>query len=290
MASSSSSGHDDFLSPATTTQTAADSFPSPQVPATKSPFQPSTAVGSGSQTPPRPSANLPQSFPPSPASRFQSPPPLVTNLPQAPLIPSSSLPQTPPQPATGWPQTPPQPTGGWPQTPPKTANLSQSSSPPFVPSTSPQSLSHFSPPQQVQSGMPPSVTPAATVEPVQPHWFYRKENSAWMPFSYIDSDCLEQALKTSSASGNRIVATDGGRYDVNLDKRLRYPLYWEEDVSVVRRCTWYYKGDGQSKLVPYKEDMAARLEVPYSTLDRSFWNTVIFPANFMLQVKLAKGN
>jgi len=32
-------------------------------------------------------------------------------------------------------------------------------------------------------------------------------------------------------------------------------------VSVVRRCSWYYKGDAQSKLVPYKEDMAARLEV-----------------------------
>ena len=111
------------------------------------------------------------------------------------------------------------------------------------------------------------MTPAATVEPVQPHWFYRKGNSAWVPFSYIDSDCLEQALKTSSASGDRIVATDGGRYDVNLDKRLRYPLYWEEDVSVVRRCTWYYKGDGQSKLVPYKEDMAARLEVCYVTLN-----------------------
>lgn len=275
MASSSSFSNDDFLSPGTTTQSAADSFPGPQVPATKSPFQPSTAVGSGSQTPPRPSANLPQSYPPSTASRFQSPPPPVTNLPQTPPVPSSSLPQTPPQPATSWPQTPPQPAGGWPQAPPNAANLSQSTSPPFVPQTS-QSLSRFSSPQQVQSGMPSSVTPAVTVDPVQPHWFYRKENAAWMPFSYIDSDCLEQALKTSSASGDRIVATDGGRYDVNLDKRLRYPLYWEEDVSVVRRCTWYYKGDGQSKLVPYKEDMAARLEVLYLTLNIIFGNTGSF--------------
>ena len=121
--------------------------------------------------------------------------------------------------------------------------------------------------------MPPSVTPAATVEPVRPHWFYRKGNSAWTPFSYIDSDVLEQALKTSSASGDRIVATDGGRYDVNLDKRLRYPLYWEEDVSVVRRCSWYYKGDAQSKLVPYKEDMAARLEVLCLTLNLISRNT-----------------
>jgi len=120
--------------------------------------------------------------------------------------------------------------------------------------------------------MPPAVIPAATVEPVQPHWFYRKGNSAWTPFSYIDSDCLKQALKTSSASGDRIVATDGGRYDVNLDKRLRYPLFWEEDVSVVRRCTWFYKGDGQSKLVPYMEDMAARLEAEFlSTFRENKW-------------------
>ena len=259
MASSSSSGQDDFLSPAATPQSVAGSFPSPQVPATKSPYQPKTAVGAGSQTPPRPSSDLPQSFPPSPASQFQSPP--VANLPQTPPIPSSSPSQTPPKPATSWPQTPPQPAGGWTQTPPNAANLSQSTSPPFVQRTSPRPLSHSSSPQQVQSGTPPSVTTAATVEPVQPHWFYRKGNSAWMPFSYIDSDILEQALKTSSASGDRIIATDGGRYDVNLDKRLRYPLYWEEDVSVVRRCSWYYKGDAQSKLVPYKEDMAARLEV-----------------------------
>ena len=81
-------------------------------------------------------------------------------------------------------------------------------------------------------------------------------------------------MKTSSASGDRIVATDGGRYDVNLDKRLRYPLYWEEDVSVVRRCSWYYKGDAQSKLVPYKEDMAAKLEVLCLTLNIIFRNTL----------------
>lgn len=268
MSSSSSPGHEDFLSPETTTQSVADNFSSPQIPASRSPFQPSSAVGSGSQAPPRPSASLSQSFSPSTASWHQSPPPPVSNLPQTPPIPSSSLPQTPPQPPTSWPQTPPQPAAGWPQTPPTSSSLSQSPSPPFVPRTSPQSSSqyNYSSPQQTQSGSPPSATPTATVEPVQPHWFYRKENSVWLPFSYMDSDSLEQALKTSSTNGERIIPTDGGRYDVNLDKRLRYPIYWEEGVSVVRRCTWFYKGDGESKLVPYKEDMAARLEVPFLSL------------------------
>jgi len=75
-------------------------------------------------------------------------------------------------------------------------------------------------------------------------------------------------LKRPSDRGDRIVATDGGRYDVNLDKRLRYPVYWEEGVSVVRRCTWFYRGDGKSKLVPYMEDMAARLEADFLLASR----------------------
>ncbi|KAJ7333544.1 S23-interacting protein [Desmophyllum pertusum] len=267
MASSSSSAvQDDFLSPEPTTQSVSDNFSSPQVPATKSPFQTSPSLGSGSHTPPKSSASHPQSFPPSTASWLQSPPPPVTNLPQTvtPPVPSSGLPQTPPQPASGWPQTPAPPAAArWPQTPPTAASVSQSTASFSAPGPSPQSSQYYSSPQQVPSGTPPIFTPTATVEPIKPHWFYRKENSAWMPFSYIDSDSLEQALKTSSASGDRIIATNGGRYDVNLDKRLRYSLYWEEGVSVVRRCTWFYKGDGESKLVPYKEDMAARLEADF---------------------------
>ena len=254
MASSSSAGHDDFLSSQTTTPSVADNFSSPQVPVTKSPYQTSTPFVSGSQTPPKPATTLPQSSPPLTANWVQSPPPPVTN----------TVPPTPPFPSSSLPQSPPQSSSGWPQTPSSAASLSQSTPPSSVPGTSPQPSSHYSSyssPQQVKSGMSPNVAPTATVEPVKPHWFYKKENSAWRPFSYIDSENLEQALKTPSASGDRIIATDGGRYDVNLDKRLRYPLYWEEGVSVVRRCTWFYKGDAESKLVPYKEDMAARLEV-----------------------------
>lgn len=251
MASSSSSGHDDFLSPQTSTQGTAGTFSSPQLPVSKSPYQASPAKGPGSQTPPKAVSTLPQSSPPVTASWVQSPSlPPANNLPQTPPVPFSSLPQS--QSSTAWPQAPP--------TPP---SLYQSSSSSSVPRPSPQLPYQYSSsvsPPQVQGGITP-VTPPATVEPVKPHWFYQKGNSAWKPFSYIDSENLEQALKTSSAGGDRIVATDGGRYDVNLDKRLRYPLYWEEDVSVIRRCTWFHKGDGESKLVPYKEDMAARLEV-----------------------------
>ena len=297
MSSSPSSGHDDFLTPATTTQTQInrDTFPGTQVPTTNLPLQTSATMGSGSQTPPRSSVSPPQSFLPPTTSLPQSLYHPTTNLPQTPPVSLNSLPQSPPRPATSWPQTPPQPVTGWPQTPPQSAasfsqatssassasSVSQATGPSSVPNSSLQnasqhnrSLSH-----QVPSGMPP--TPSLTVEPVQPHWFYRKGTSRWVPFSYIDSDTLEQALKTSSAGGDRIVPTDGGRYDVNLDKRLRYPLYWEESVSVVRRCSWFCKGDGESKLVPYMEDMAARLEVMIHVL----YLYCIFPALTLLPLK-----
>ena len=250
MSSSSSGGHDDFLSPAQNVMNTSSGYQTPTANL--------TAVGSGTYTPSRPSATPPQSFPPTAASWSQSPPKPVSKSPQTPSVGSTVSCQTSPQPATSFPQTLPQPVVCRPPSTPSTSSTTQSAGP-SQPHTSPQPLSHCNVPssQQVQS------VPAPVLDPVQPHWFYRKGASVWVPFSFIDSENLEQALKSSSASGDRIVATDGGRYDVNLDKRLRYPLYWEEPVSVVRRCTWFYKGDGESKLVPYMEDMAARLEVRY---------------------------
>lgn len=288
---SSSPAHDDFLSPPTTNQSQVSST-GPQIPTTNTL---ATTTGPGSWTPPRPSGGVPHSFSPQAASEFQTFPQPPNNMvkspaansgtvPQSTTQPPASWPQTPPQPASGWPQTPlkpsaslsemsPQPSASWTQTLPQ-ASASESQTPPTSSSsslstdsssTSLQSMPHHYQPSspQMQSAAPPVVT---QIEPVQPHWFYRKGNSLWLPFSYFDSECLEQALKTP-ASGDRIVPTDGGRYDVNLDKRLRYPLYWEEEVSVVRRCTWFYKGDGGSKLVPYMEDMAARLEVIPNSYD-----------------------
>ena len=249
--SSSSGAHDDFLSPAQNVMNTSSGYQTPTANL--------TAVGPGTYTPSRSSTTPPQSFPPTAASWSQSPPQPVSNSPHTPSVGSTLSHQTSPQPATSLPQTLPQPVARRPPSTPSTSSTTQSTGS-SQPHTSPQPLSHYNVPssQQVQSG------PAPVLEPVQPHWFYRKGASVWVPFSFIDSENLEQALKSSSASGDRIVATDGGRYDVNLDKRLRYPLYWEEAVSVVRRCTWFCKGDGESKLVPYMEDMAARLEVRYT--------------------------
>lgn len=57
------------------------------------------------------------------------------------------------------------------------------------------------------------------------------------------------------------MATDGARYDVNIVKREKIAVYWEEKESVVRRCSWFSKGPADSYFVPYEENVAAKLEV-----------------------------
>ncbi|CAL8284360.1 unnamed protein product, partial [Arctogadus glacialis] len=60
-----------------------------------------------------------------------------------------------------------------------------------------------------------------------------------------------------------VVRTDGGRYDVQLYDRLRTPVFWEEDEAEVRRCTWFYKGDSDSRFAPYSEEFSDKLEAEY---------------------------
>ncbi|MBN3296946.1 DDHD2 Phospholipase, partial [Amia calva] len=60
-----------------------------------------------------------------------------------------------------------------------------------------------------------------------------------------------------------VVATEGGRYDVHLSERMRYAVYWDQVPSEVRRCTWFYKGDKDSRFIPYAEEFSERLEEAY---------------------------
>ncbi|XP_063223047.1 phospholipase DDHD2-like [Bacillus rossius redtenbacheri] len=53
------------------------------------------------------------------------------------------------------------------------------------------------------------------------------------------------------------VATDGGRYDVELAPRLRAAAYWDEAPQEVRRCSWF------SQAAPFEEAAAAELERGY---------------------------
>lgn len=58
-----------------------------------------------------------------------------------------------------------------------------------------------------------------------------------------------------------VLSTDGGRYDVYLYDRMRKAVYWDEEPSEVRRCMWFYKGDKDSRFIPYTEDFSDKLEV-----------------------------
>ncbi|XP_015672717.1 SEC23-interacting protein [Protobothrops mucrosquamatus] len=104
-------------------------------------------------------------------------------------------------------------------------------------------------------------------EPVQPHWFYCKEvenKELWMPFSDLDSSALEKVYNSVQPDPESVIlSTDGGRYDVCLYDRVRKAVYWEEQQSDVRRCTWFYKGDKDSKFIPYTEDFSEKLEAEY---------------------------
>ncbi|NWW97576.1 DDHD2 Phospholipase, partial [Caloenas nicobarica] len=118
---------------------------------------------------------------------------------------------------------------------------------------------------------PPPPAPAEPdaaggYEAVAPHWFYRKVTDTrerWVPFSAQDSDRLEEAHGSGKDDEDLVVPTSGGRYDVHLKKRQRVAVYWDEEVSEVRRCTWFYKGDKDNKYIPYSETFSEELEEAY---------------------------
>lgn len=115
----------------------------------------------------------------------------------------------------------------------------------------PQNVKIYTPTQK-------SSQQGLTYHPVQPHWFYQKQGKGWLPFSFVDSRNLEAALASKDKT---VVATDGGRYDIDIDLMKREAVYWKEEKEDVRRCTWFYRGEGETKLIPYPDDVAEFLEV-----------------------------
>ncbi|XP_034465075.1 SEC23-interacting protein [Hippoglossus hippoglossus] len=151
-----------------------------------------------------------------------------------------------------------------------------------TPQTFPMSGPTFTkpPPTHIQGPPPPPTTAGAIVpagpmmpyhynvyEPVQPHWFYCKlveSKCVWLPFSIIDSLQLEETYNSVQPDPeNVIVRTEGGRYDVQLYDRMRTSVYWEEEPTEVRRCSWFYKGDSDSRFIPYSEEFSEKLEAEY---------------------------
>nr|CAD7400533.1 unnamed protein product [Timema cristinae] len=114
------------------------------------------------------------------------------------------------------------------------------------------------------------------------HWFFKKEVEGkvlWQPFSMVDSLALEEAFTSTDISPEMIVPTDGGRYDVNVLRRQRSAVYWNEAVTEVRRCSWFYKGAIDTRYVPYEENVSTRLEEEFkiATTTNVWHRKVEFP-------------
>lgn len=120
--------------------------------------------------------------------------------------------------------------------------------------------------------------------PVYKHWFYNnmpdipesetttpskaEAPTKWTPFTMVDSMQLHESVH----SGTTICTTNGGRFDVNVPERCRVPIYWTASADEVRCCSWFYKG-ADSRLVPYDEVVADRLEREYKeAAEMGVWN------------------
>ncbi|KAK1800564.1 hypothetical protein P4O66_005506 [Electrophorus voltai] len=104
-------------------------------------------------------------------------------------------------------------------------------------------------------------------ETVQYHWFYNQQErgrDSWQPFSRKDSCRLEEAHeRVGGGDVDVVVATEGRRYDVRLAERLRYAVYWEQEPSEVRRCSWFHKGNKEMTYTPHTEAVSNLLEEAY---------------------------
>lgn len=226
---------------------------------------PSSQMGINTYLPPQPSSLSP--------SNFGSPPQQGYNPYRHTPVSSRANPYiTPPQLQQC--QAPGQPAHPSPSAPP--VQTYQMPPGPLPPTISPPGQAGLSPPAQQQplarpvgpsvQGQPPFIFPNQ-YEPVQPHWFYCKEvecKQLWMPFSVFDSLNLEEVYNSVQPDPESVVlGTDGGRYDVYLYDRRRKAVYWEEEPADVRRCTWFYKGDTDSRFIPYTEEFSEKLEAEY---------------------------
>ncbi|KAM8866485.1 triacylglycerol hydrolase DDHD2 [Synchiropus picturatus] len=127
---------------------------------------------------------------------------------------------------------------------------------PVVDEASPSSASSFE-----MVDMEPVPAP---YQKVQPHWFFSRQvddNVDWFPFSREDSEKLENAC--NSEKEEVVVAVDGERYDIHVKERKRYAVYWEQAPAEVRRCTWFYRGDKDTRFIPYSEQFSNSLEDAY---------------------------
>ncbi|ESO83548.1 hypothetical protein LOTGIDRAFT_133288 [Lottia gigantea] len=107
------------------------------------------------------------------------------------------------------------------------------------------------------------------LRPEEINWFFKQEgDKKWTPFIGYDSlriECRYRAL----AFGPQAVGEDidvkerilvrGGLYEVDVDSKQCFPIYWSGDVSTILRGTWFHDSTWQ----PLEEDYANQLETEH---------------------------
>ncbi|KAI8789570.1 phospholipase DDHD2-like isoform X3 [Biomphalaria glabrata] len=126
-------------------------------------------------------------------------------------------------------------------------------------------------------------------QPVRYHWCYQQnenEIEIWRPFSVHDSTQLEIAFQTRLAESpnHTTVNTNGGRNEVNVGLRIRKPVYWQDFPVPVRRCSWFYKREGDNRYIPYEEELSLKLENEYKkAMETNGWHRRLeFPDNVII--------
>ena len=56
---------------------------------------------------------------------------------------------------------------------------------------------------------------------------------------------------------------NGGRFDANLVKLTRHPIYWEGASVEIKRCLWFYKENNEQRYKPYDDEYTEFLEKQY---------------------------
>ena len=72
---------------------------------------------------------------------------------------------------------------------------------------------------------------------------------------------LKLIISAFAGAEDSVVSVEGGRYDVSLSTRTRDAVYWDEPTTSVRRCSWFFKPEGDTRFAPYEEAFAEKLEV-----------------------------
>ncbi|CAG5121164.1 unnamed protein product, partial [Candidula unifasciata] len=271
--SPSSAGHDPFAQVTTGQQP-------PSIAPTFISNQTATNIGNG--TPPVPNVASFTSLPPSSGAgassniyRHQGGRPQYVAPPtsfQPPATNYSPFPAASSQPPTA--MVPPMTSSALPNIPPV--------------SYAPQHQQRSLPPQTVQDGSA-QYTGGLYYQPIRYHWCYQQNQGdveIWRPFSVLDSMNLEVAFNTrlQESPSNTIVQTNGGRYDVNVGLRVRTPIYWTDSPVPVRRCSWFFKREGDNRYIPYDETFSAQLENEYKkAMETGGWHRRLeFPGDVVI--------